>query len=214
SEAALLVRARASYASLSTEARGKKTRLDVRLFGAAGTPLKGIFSADGESVTVRSEITLSPATKRALDATSLREQLGRLGDTPFARTAIDTTALATGLFLPVSEQNHQRQQATEQLMLRRDWAHEAKLAARRAQIEAAIACHPERPKGVEGPGTPSRKLFALAASVYTIDDADAAAAAGATEIIFDPFLRHPAPPRARVRALKDRLDARSVGLRL
>jgi putative protease len=216
SEAALLERARASFASLPAEARGKKTRLDVRLFGAAGTPLKAIFSADGESVTVRSEITLSPATKRALDATSLREQLGRLGDTPFALTAIDTTGLAPDLFLPVSEQNHLRQQATEQLMLRHDWAHEAKLAARREVISQA--CHPERLRaeraGVEGPGTRETHSFELIASVYTIDDADAAAAAGATEIVFDPFLRHPAPPRARVRALENRLDAQGVGLRL
>src|SRR4030095_4694756 len=118
----LLERARASYSSLSTDVRAKKSRLDVRVFGAAGTPLKAIFAAHGESVTVRSEITLSPASKRPLDAASLRDQLGRLGDTPFALGAIDTSGLAPELFLPVSEQNHLRQQAVDQLMLRRDWA--------------------------------------------------------------------------------------------
>ena len=69
SEAELLENARASYASLPAEIRAKKSRLDVRLFGAAGTPLKAVFIADGETVTVRSEITLSPASKRPLDVT-------------------------------------------------------------------------------------------------------------------------------------------------
>jgi putative protease len=41
-----------------------------------------------------------------------------------------------------------------------------------------------------------------------------AAAAGATEVVFDPFVRHPAPPVARVRALADELAAIGVVLRL
>ena len=103
----------------------------MRLFGAAGTPLKAIFVADGEDVTVRSEITLSPASKRPLDLAALRDQFGRLGDTPFVLGAVDMTGVSDGLFLPVSEQNHLRQQAVEQLMLRRDWARDARLAERR-----------------------------------------------------------------------------------
>ncbi|HTI62721.1 MAG TPA: U32 family peptidase, partial [Gemmatimonadaceae bacterium] len=50
--------------------------------------------------------------------------------------------------------------------------------------------------------------------VYRVEDADAAADAGATEICFDPFLRHPAPPLARVRALDARLSERGVSLRI
>ena len=42
----------------------------------------------------------------------------------------------------------------------------------------------------------------------------AAADAGATEIVFDPFIRHPMLPRARVLALRDALAARGVALRL
>jgi putative protease len=56
--------------------------------------------------------------------------------------------------------------------------------------------------------------FALRASVYDLDDARSAAAAGATEVVLDPFLRHPAPPLARVRALADDLRGRGVALRL
>jgi putative protease len=50
--------------------------------------------------------------------------------------------------------------------------------------------------------------------VYRAEDARSAAAAGATEIVFDPFLRHPAPPVARVRALADELSALGVRLRV
>jgi putative protease len=54
----------------------------------------------------------------------------------------------------------------------------------------------------------------LSAEVYRVDDARAAADGGATEVTFDPFLRHPAPPAARVRALAEELAGRGVALRL
>jgi putative protease len=209
SEGQLLERARASYASISSEARAKKSRLDVRLFGAAGTPLKAIFSADGETITVRSEVTLSPASKRALDVASLREQLGRLGDTPFVLGTLDMAGLAPGLFMPLSEQNHLRQHAVDQLMLRRDWANEARLADRRERVQAAVAAITTSARQPRDPSS-----FQLVASVYRIEDAELAADGGATEVCFDPFLRHPAPPLARVRALRDRLAERGVTLRL
>jgi len=213
SDAQLLERARASYAALPIEIRAKKARLDVRVFGAAGTPLKAVFSSDGEMVTVRSEITLSPAAKRPLDTEMLREQIGRLGDTPFVLAGIDATGLAKGLFLPVSELNHLRQEATEQLMLRRNWAREATLAERKERIQQAAATIPilsEAPSAT----LEANRAFNLSVQVYRIDDAEAAAESGATEICFDPFLRHPAPPVARIRALQQKLSAEGVTLRL
>jgi len=251
SEAALLERARTSYSSLPTEIRAKKVRLDARVFGGAGTPLKAVFTSDGESVTVRSEITFSPATKRPLDVPALREHFGKLGDTPFVLGNVDIGGLSTGLFLPVSELNHVRQAAVEELMMRRDWARQAILAERHASIEAAVNGHPERPLShPERPlSHPERPLshpersegtlsdqgsshaspgerflvaraprddaaFVLSASVYRIEDAETAAEAGATEICFDPFLRHPMPPVARIRALESKLSDRGVSLRL
>jgi U32 family peptidase len=211
SDAQLLERARASYAALSPTLRARKTRLDARLFGAAGTPLKAVFTADDETVTVRTEATLAPASKRPLDASSLREQLGRLGDTPFVLGTLDVQGLSSGLFLPLSEQNHLRQQAVEQLMARRDWAREARLADRRLRIDSAVASVPVADR-TSAPHADGR--FDLSAQVYRVEDADAAADAGATEICFDPFLRHPAPPLARVRALDARLSERGVSLRI
>ncbi len=208
SQSQLLDRARASYASLPSAMRARKSRLDVRLFGAAGTPLKAVFTADGESVTVRTELTLAPATKRALDVPALREQFSRLGETPFVLGSLEADGLAPGLFLPVSEQNHLRQQAVEQLMVNRDWARHAALAEREMRIRDAVAEVPLEPREM------TDVAFRLTAHVYRLEDADAAAEAGATEICFDPFLRHPAPPVSRLKALRDRLAERGIALRL
>jgi putative protease len=228
SEAALLERARASYAALPAGVRERKTRLDVRLFGSAGSPLKAVFDADDETVTVRTEINLAPASKRALDATSLREQLGRLGETPFVLAALNVDALAPGLFLPISELNHLRQEAVDELLQRRDWARQALIAERQSRIEEALRVdapvHADAPALAEaqlgGPsGAPrtsvqSAERFDLVASVFTLDDARTAANAGATTVVLDPFLRHPMPPVTRVTALADELRARGVQLRL
>ena len=215
SEAALLERARASYAALPAEIRACKTRLDVKLFGSAGGPLKAVFSADGESVTVRTEINLAPASKRALDDASLREQLGRLGETPFVLAGLERVALASGLFLPISELNHLRQQAVDALLDRRDWAREATLAVRRAAVDDALAAlMPARTQHASPPESAGAAPFDLVSSVFTIDDARAAAAAGATTVVLDVFLRHPTPPVARVRALADELASQGVTLRL
>ena len=210
SEAQLIERARASYAKLPSAIRARKSRLDVRLFGAAGTPLKGVFTADGESVTVRTELTLAPATKRALDVATLREQFARLGETPFVLGSLEIDGLAPGLFLPVSEQNHLRQQAVEQLLVKRDWARHSELAEREMRVRTAVET-----LDVASPARQSADgEFRLTAQVYRLEDADAAAAAGATEICFDPFLRHPAPPVSRLKALRDRLAERGIALRL
>ncbi len=211
SEAALLERARASYAALPADARARKTRLDVRVFGSSGGPLKVVFSADGEEITLRSDVGLAPASRHALDVTSLREQFGRLGETPFVLGALEAAALADGLFLPISELNHLRQRATDELLQRRDWARQAEVADRRDVIERALRLEPVDHAHAEARrNTP----FDLVATVFTLDDARIAAAAGATTIVLDPFLRHPTPPVARVRALADELRVQGTSLRL
>jgi len=212
SRADLLARARESFAALAAPARGRKTRVDVRAFGSAGSPLKLLFIADGEQVEVRSEIELVPAAKRMLDQAQLREQLGRLGETPFALGAIDDRALSIGLFLPVSEINGLRQRAVEQLLLRRDWARQSAAAERAALIEAAVADDggSRHTDAVESP----LRTAILAADVCRLEDAYAAADAGATEIAYDPFLRHPLPPVTRVRALADAMRERGIAFRL
>ncbi len=129
--------------------------------------------------------------------------------------AVDDAGLATGLFLPVSELNRLRQRAVDELMRRRDWAAHAAQAERRARIETAAAGIPVViPSAYQDRPAPGGPAFALSAEVYELENATAAADAGATAVVFDPFLRHPAPPRARVKALAEALAVRGVGLRL
>ena len=205
SHAELLQRARASYAALPATARTRKIPLNARVFGAAGAPLKLVVTADDESATVRGEHALVPAVARALDHRQLREQLGRLGETPFALATLDDSALAAGLFVPVSELNRLRQRAVEELTMRRDWATQAHLSERTERVTHAIADIRTTPT--------TTAPHVLSASVYSLDDARAAARGGATEVVLDPFLRHPPVPLARVRACAEELAAAGVAFR-
>ncbi len=203
---ALARRARESYSALEERAPRQRTRLDVRAFGSAGGPLKLLFTASDETVDVRSEIELAPAARRPIDLTLLREQLGRLGETPFALGSVDDSGLAPGLFIPVSELNAMRQRAVSELDSRRDWMRVAVHAEREAQLLQAISSVETSAAHVAS--------YRLAADVHTVEQALAAADAGASEISFDPFLRHPVPPLARVRALHEELASRGIPLRI
>jgi putative protease len=101
-----------------------------------------------------------------------------------------------------------RQTAVAELLALRLLRDEGAHTDRRARIDSAIA-------NVDvWPGLPQARPYVLAAEVFTVEDARAAVEAGASEICFDPFLRHPAPPVARVRAVADELAQRGVSLRL
>ncbi|MBM4190953.1 MAG: U32 family peptidase [Gemmatimonadetes bacterium] len=222
SHAALLERARASFVQVGREPLKRRTRLDVRCFGSAGSPLKAIVSTADSEVVVRSEVALTPATSRALDVAQLREQFGRLGETPFALGDLDAAGLGAGLFLPVSELNRLRQAAVDGLMVQRDWARESELETRRllvAEVVRAVPVTPTRvdePRGASpSPVSPNSASTArLIAEVWRVEDADAALAASADEIVFDPFLRHPFPAVSAVSALVDRIAAAGKSFRL
>lgn len=207
SQAALLDRARASFAEVGRELRRRRTPLTVRCFGASGAPLKALIRVGDYEVTVRSEVPLSAATSRALDVGQLREQFGRLGETPFVLTDLEAQGLAAGLFLPVRELNRMRQAAVDELLVQRDWAREAEEATRQMLIDDAVA-------RIDVGSAPRRDARAASgdearaqviAEVWRIEDADAALAAGADAIVLDPFLRHPFPSVAAVQALRERV---------
>ena len=224
SHAALLARARESYAAV--ESQGPRIPLDIVCSGFAGAPLTLTFTAGGETVTVSSAVALSPAEKRPLDQARLREQLGRLGETPFILGGIDSSALSDGVFLPMSALNDLRQAAVTELLLLQDMASQTRHARREAAITSALAVGSATvppPQSAElsnrpSPESPSRRAaeppFRLSAEVWRLEDALAAADAGATEVSLDLFLRHPTPPVSRVRKLRDALGERGVALRL
>ena len=209
SHAALLEQARASYAGIERQGSVPRSALDCTVGGREGAPLRLTCTAAGETVVVESAIALGAAEKRALDDAKLREQLGRLGETPFALGALDSSGLAPGLFLPVSALNDLRQRAVAELTLRRDWARSATMAARTAAVKSAIAI--SAPVMPVAPGDAPARLIA---EVFSLDDARAAAGAGADEVSLDLFIRHPTPSVTRVKALAEELAARGVTLRL
>lgn len=207
-EAALLRRARESFVGVAP-AGAPRVPLSMTVSGVGGEPLVLICTADERSVTVRSTVTLSSADKHPLDQIRLREQLGRLGETPYVLAGLDTSALATGLFLPMSALNDLRQEAVSALMLGQAGTEHGRLAARRDLIEAAVI---DLPGGTEAKSAPPDGD--LAVEVFNVEDARAATDAGASEIVLDVFLRHPMPPVSRVRTLMDELGGKNVRFRL
>jgi putative protease len=206
SDAVLLARARDSFSNVELQP-ARKRPVDVAAFGSAGAPLKLVFRSAAGELIVRSDVALAPASKRALDVAQIREQLGRLGETSFALRDVDANGLAAGLFMPVSALNHMRQSAIAELEQRVEWNHESRLGDRAGRIAAAIADVSVKDADTDVAPT-------LSAHVYDMADARAAAAAGATEIVLDPFLRHPTPPVSRVRALATELADAGIMLRI
>jgi putative protease len=216
SQAALLERARASLERVPLAGR-TRIPLHVVVSGRAGAALRMLFRSVEQEVAVEGTIPLTRATLHALDGSRLREQLGRLGTTPFALGSLDHAELEEGLFVPVSEVNRMRQSAVDQLLLQRDWAEDARLRDRRVAVERAVGTIAPRRAGTapdHGGTRTSSTAARLVAEVWNVDDARLAAGAGASEVILDPFLRHPLPPISRVRALAAELAASGLAFRL
>jgi len=201
-EAALLARARESFAAVPATGTAERTRMDIRALGAAGEPLTLICRSGADEVTVKSTTALAPATRHGLDEQRLREQLGRLGETPFTLGDVDVSGLATDLFIPISVLNELRREASAILLRDR---HETRDRA----IDEAIAG-----VAVQSVAPPPDRPPRLVAEVWQLEDALLAADAGADEISLDLFLRHPMPPVARVKELATKLSQRGVTLRL
>ena len=208
----LIESARETFEGIGTGKR-RRVGLSVRCFGAAGGDLKAIFTAGEDSIEVRSEMSLAPAQKRALDIAQLREQFGRLGESPFVLGELDASGLGESLFLPVSELNRMRQEAVEQLAERLGWAHDTDIAERRERIAAVIA-ESNASTSAATTATSGTATPLLIAEVWRVEDADAALASGADEIVFDPFLRHPFPSVTAVTGLVERVREAGKSFRL
>jgi putative protease len=209
-EAALIRRARESFEDVAPDGE-PRVPLSMIVSGAPSEPLVLTCSANGASVTVRSMVMLSAADKHPLDQARLREQLGRLGETSYVLGSLDTSALATGLFLPMSALNDLRQEAARALVRLQMSVEQARLAARTDMIEVAVA---GPPVGAARNSAPSKGKGDLVVEVFNVEDARIAADAGGTEIVLDVFLRHPMPPVSRVKTLIGELNGRNVGFRL
>ena len=206
-EAALLTRARESFAAVPTKGEPERSRVDVAVLGSVGGPLTLICRTATGEATVSSAIALAPATQHGLDEPRLRSQLGRLGETPFVLGDLDVTGLGAGLFVPVSVLNDLRRQAVEVLSGQAAGVVGRRHDDRHRAIDEALA-------GVVATDRDDVPVPRLVAEVWRIEDARVAAGAGAEEISLDVFLRHPMPPVARVRDLAAELSERGVSFRL
>ena len=98
---------------------GEKIRfqrpITLEVHGRAGTALTLLArDDDGHVVKTESSVPLAVAEKQPLTAERLREQLGRLGGTPFSLGTL-TSFLEGDVILPVSALNHVRREAATAL---------------------------------------------------------------------------------------------------
>ncbi len=102
-----------------TTFEGDKVRfqrpLDLEVHGRAGAPLTLIANdGQGHVVKLESAVPLAVAETQPLTPERLREQLGRLGGTPFRLGTLDFQ-LEGGVLLPISELNRLRREAVAAL---------------------------------------------------------------------------------------------------
>ena len=89
--------------------------LEIEAHGLAGTPLTLLARDDaGHVLQLSSAMPLIAAEKQPLSTERLREQLGRLGGTPF-RLGTLTNRLEGGVMLPVSELNRLRRELAREM---------------------------------------------------------------------------------------------------
>lgn len=91
-----------------------RTCVDFRVAGVAGQPLLIEAMADGETFHTRSAMPLQTALKRPLTTETLREQLGRLGETHFTLGEV-RSEIEGEVILPVSELNRMRREIMTQM---------------------------------------------------------------------------------------------------
>ena len=100
---------------LEPSAPVRKQSVTVHVTARDGQPLESQWRLpSGQFVTVQSAAPLSLAQNRGLTEDTLREQFGRLGNTPYELAELQTE-IAGSLFAPASLLNRMRREAVEKL---------------------------------------------------------------------------------------------------
>jgi putative protease len=148
-----------------------RVRLDVRVHGAVGElPVFDATTERGGAVTVRGEAPIEQARTHATTAESLREKLGRLGETGFVLGELEVD-LPPDVMVPLSTLNRARRAITEALA-----APVAQTTSERTHVDLLAAARtPDRPPPAPG-------LFVLC---RTLAQAEAALDAGADGVYLD-----------------------------
>lgn len=100
----------------------RKQPVAVRVIAREGLPLRSEWTVGNNTVLVESATPLSAARNRELTAEFLREQLGRLGTTPYELTELELE-IEGSPFAPSSLLNQVRRDAVEQLQGRQGQRH-------------------------------------------------------------------------------------------
>ncbi len=100
----------------------RKQPVEVRVIAREGQPLQTEWTAGAAKVTVQSPQPLAAASNRALTPEYLREQLGRLGSTPYELAELDLTTEGSP-FVPSSQLNQLRRDAVAQLQIEQGSSH-------------------------------------------------------------------------------------------
>ncbi len=154
--------------------------LHVRVTAHAGAPLTIVWTLAGRPdvcVAVVSEEPLGTAQQRALTAEQARDQLGRLGGTPYQIAELELDASGSP-FAPASLLNQLRREAVEQLTALQSRPRPVSLRDPLATLDQALA---ERARPVEAPdGAPRLHLL-----VRTPEQLEAALALRPASITLD-----------------------------
>ena len=144
--------------------------VQVRVTAREGAPLAVEFvlvERPGITARVESDETLSAAQNRALTVESLRQQLGRLGNTPYK--LVDLQADMQGRpFAPSSLLNDLRRRAVEMLIERQSQSRSMTINDPIATLDAALA------NAIQEPGPAGTEAPQLHLLVRTPDQLDAA----------------------------------------
>ena len=92
----------------------RKQSVTLRVVAHEGDRLRTVWKVGAVSVTLESEAPLGAARQRPIDEDYLRQQLGRLGNTPYELAEVDLE-IAGAPFAPSSMLNQLRREAVEQL---------------------------------------------------------------------------------------------------
>jgi putative protease len=137
---------------LAAEPTGRHP-VDLALAGSAGAPLVVHARSGAHAAAATSAALLSPARSGGLGPDLLADKLGGFGGTPLRLGRLDTSALAPGLHLPVSELKELRRRITAELIA----------SIERGPARLLIAAEPGAAPGTTPGATPGATIDALRA---------------------------------------------------
>jgi putative protease len=176
----------------------RRAALDVRVSGAIGAPLEiRARTEHGAEARVESDAKVEPARTTPLDEATLREKIGRLGESPFFLRQLEID-LPPNVIVPVSALNRARRAVVDALIAAAQRRHAITQATSTDLLATAVPPRRNPPPG---------GLFVLC---RTLEQAHAALDAGADGVYLD-FLELTGTGNA-VRELRARPSRPFVGL--